>query len=289
MIPRDLHADFVELLRPEEVQKGKLVNSVKELWDDENRRRLAKGGSRLFEGEELGSARDIDLGITREWESEEKLRIDMEIRAKEDLRTFKSKITRGGISSDTKDKKKKLSPELDSYVETIEDLDEQEQDWKDQIRTTFESVDSVYPTRMKLDEINKYPFGAWAVHSSKNSIRIVKKTNSSKEGEKSEKAQGKEREVKEEEEILPDFDETLWKATQAVRPVPPEEDSEDDENTGNGIFNENAGSATPEVEEDDWYQQEEAGEANPAVESDAEGDGEPSAKRARRAESTTSR
>ena len=64
--PRDLHHDFIELLRQPLDPKEKLVPAVAELWEDERRRRSAKGLSlaehAMLPGQGMGGRSMEELG-----------------------------------------------------------------------------------------------------------------------------------------------------------------------------------------------------------------------------------
>ncbi|GEM06150.1 DNA polymerase zeta subunit [Rhodotorula toruloides] len=155
LTPRNLHHDFIELLHPERVERGKNVRSVRELWEDEQRRRAAKGESGPFDiVDNVPRAFDRRSPTDPIWRREPEFRRKVAARVDEDLRVFRDKVGPTGRSA----------PEFDSYVEDKEKLVEKSSSWwMERIRTTFEQVDAVYIERFLEDEEKNYPFGAWAV------------------------------------------------------------------------------------------------------------------------------
>ncbi|GAA5923255.1 DNA-directed DNA polymerase [Sporobolomyces koalae] len=152
--PRKIHHDFIEKLHPETVETGKLVRSVKELWDDERRRRTARGESGPYDLKD-DARREFDLRDKDDtiWRTEATLRAKVEERAKEDLRTYRTKMGPKGRGF----------PEFETYVADKEKIEASKTMWMDMVRTTFEQVDAIYVSRFEEDEMNAYPFGAWAV------------------------------------------------------------------------------------------------------------------------------
>ena len=154
LIPRNIHHDFIEKLHPEMVEKGKLVRSVKELWDDERRRRTARGESGPYDLRD-DAPREFDDRDPSDtiWRTEPTLRAKIEERAKEDLGKYRTKMGPKG----------KGAPEFETYVDEKERMEGKKTSWMDMVRTTFEQVNAIYISRFEEDEDNAYPFGAWAV------------------------------------------------------------------------------------------------------------------------------
>ncbi|BGP59076.1 hypothetical protein NBRC10512_007351 [Rhodotorula toruloides] len=155
LTPRNLHHDFIELLYPERVERGKNVRSVRELWEDEQRRRAAKGESGPFDiVDNVPRAFDKRSPTDPIWRREPEFRRKVAARVEEDLRAFREKVGPKGRGA----------PEFETYVEDKEKLVEKSSSWwMERIRTTFEQVDAVYIERFLEDEEKNYPFGAWAV------------------------------------------------------------------------------------------------------------------------------
>jgi hypothetical protein len=151
--PRNLHHDFVEKLKPETITQDKLVYSVKELWDDERKRRMALGekGPTV---EVDDSKREWDDRPTHNpiWKSEATLRQKVKALARADLEKFNSQP---GMESSR--------PTFESIVNDIGKADEIDSYLQSRIKTTFEQVDAIYPDRMRQDEMEKYEFGNWAI------------------------------------------------------------------------------------------------------------------------------
>ncbi|BGP44636.1 DNA polymerase zeta [Rhodotorula kratochvilovae] len=155
LTPRSLHHDFIERLHPETVERGKLVRSLKEVWEDERQRRSARG--------EPGPADTADTA-PRKWDTRDPLqpvwRREPEFREKvarkveEDLRRWREKVGPRG----------RAQPDFATYVDDKERYVEgSKTGWMDAVRTTFEQVDAVSVERFEGDERDKYPFGVWAV------------------------------------------------------------------------------------------------------------------------------
>ncbi|GAA5888955.1 hypothetical protein JCM16303_004683 [Sporobolomyces ruberrimus] len=151
---RKIHHDFIEKLHPEVIERGKLVRSVKELWDDERRRRTARGEPGPYDLKD-DAPREFDSRDPGDsiWRTEKKLRAKVEERAKEDLKEYRGKMGARG----------KGEPEFETYVEEMEKIGGKRTHWMDRVKTTFEQVDAIYIKRFEEDEVKEYEFGAWAV------------------------------------------------------------------------------------------------------------------------------
>ncbi|BGP52794.1 DNA polymerase zeta [Rhodotorula sphaerocarpa] len=155
LTPRNLHHDFVELLHPERVERGRNVRSVRELWEDEQRRRSARGESGPVDivDDEPRAWDDRPEGAPI-WKREPEFRAKVQARVDEDLAKYRERLGPKGRSK----------PDFSTYVEEKDRLFEGNQSfWLDRIRTAFEQVDAIYVERFIEDEAKNYPFGAWAV------------------------------------------------------------------------------------------------------------------------------
>lgn len=131
--PREIHRGFEE-----GEEGGRLVTSVKELWEDENRRRGGRGEGELRDTGEKEEERGIPI-----WQSEPALREKLKLRLEEDLKQYAS--TRGGIGG----------PKKETFVRSG--------GWRGEIKSSFENTDAVFVERMERDEREGYLFGVWAV------------------------------------------------------------------------------------------------------------------------------
>ncbi|GAA5965048.1 hypothetical protein JCM8115_005696 [Rhodotorula mucilaginosa] len=152
---RDLHHDFIEMLHPERVERGKNVRSVRELWEDEQRRRAARGESGPYDLVDKEprewDERPKDAPI---WKREPEFRAKVQSQLDDDLRKYRERVGPKGRSR----------PDFATYVDEKERVIEGTQSfWMDRIRTAFEQVDAIYVERFIEDESKNYPFGAWAV------------------------------------------------------------------------------------------------------------------------------
>ncbi|CEQ38813.1 SPOSA6832_00268 [Sporobolomyces salmonicolor] len=155
LAPRHLHDSFIEKLSPEEVTTyEKLVRSVQELWDDERRRRSARGETGPTDLKDdaprVWDSRDPHDPI---WRSEADNRKKMREKAEVDLRAFQAKMGAKG----------RRHPEFETYGEDKEKIEGKKSGWLDCIRTAFEQVDAIYISRFEADERSSYVYGAWAV------------------------------------------------------------------------------------------------------------------------------
>ncbi|GAA5962119.1 hypothetical protein JCM21900_003552 [Sporobolomyces salmonicolor] len=155
LAPRHLHDSFIEKLSSEEVTTyEKLVRSVQELWDDERRRRSARGETGPTDLKDdaprVWDSRDPHDPI---WRSEADNRKKMREKAEVDLRAFQAKMGAKG----------RRHPEFETYGEDREKIEGKKSGWLDRIRTAFEQVDAIYISRFEADERSSYVYGAWAV------------------------------------------------------------------------------------------------------------------------------
>lgn len=155
--PRDIHHDFVEWLQPDSIESGgKLVKSLKELWDDETRRRNARGepgppdvdGSAIHPDE---PPREWDSRDERApfWAAEPALRKKVTQRADASLREFWTKQGH--------------APAFDTFVGDVAKMDGTQRGFLARLRTSFESTEGLFARTMEQDEASQYEYGAWAV------------------------------------------------------------------------------------------------------------------------------
>ncbi|GAA6052660.1 hypothetical protein JCM3770_003916 [Rhodotorula araucariae] len=155
LTPRSLHHDFVELLHPEIVERGKLVRSLKEIWEDERQRRSARGESGPADTADTAPrAWDTRDPLQPIWRREPEFREKVARKVEEDLKRWREKVGPRG----------KAQPEFATYVDDKERVvDGTKTGWMNAVRTSFEQVDAVSVERFEADERDKYPFGVWAV------------------------------------------------------------------------------------------------------------------------------
>lgn len=144
--PRNLHQDFTELLEHPIPDDAKLVYSVKGVWDDERQRRKERGQKGPFEESEASaSQRKYQQGETPEWAMSKHFRPILESMIEEDKKRYLA--THKG----------QWPPDFRTFV--TKPL------WDEWIPTTFQSVESLFPSTMEKDERRgeENPFGVWAV------------------------------------------------------------------------------------------------------------------------------
>lgn len=158
---RQQQQDFVELLQPESIETDKLVHSVKELWDDERRRRSAKGesGPNDVVDADLTTPRQWDTKAPGEftWKSEPVWRDKIDVRVATDLEDYHSLP---GHSARV--------PDFATFVAESARIARVEKEREKEVRTTFAQVEALYPGRMALDEQERYEYGAWAVRKARD-------------------------------------------------------------------------------------------------------------------------
>lgn len=149
---RRLHQDFTEFLYSPIPEDEKLVNSVKELWEDERRRRRDRGEKGPEEVRESGSGsqRDYKRGEQPTWATETKLREDIARLADRDRRRRTEKYGLNAFNN----------LNFEAYVRPEAQLQHR---W---VRTTFEAVDAIFPQTWARDERlgQENPYGVWAVN-----------------------------------------------------------------------------------------------------------------------------
>ncbi|EGG11103.1 uncharacterized protein MELLADRAFT_33498 [Melampsora larici-populina 98AG31] len=137
---RALHDDFHELLGNPAFGDEKLVHSVKELWEDERRRRQARGMTGPHEVSESGpsSQRIFGKGEQPEWAMEPDYRQQIKALVDQELR-------------------KRGESRFESFVKPQSYL-------SNMIPTTFQAVEAIHMSTWIRDETNENPFGVWAIN-----------------------------------------------------------------------------------------------------------------------------
>jgi len=163
---RPLHHEFIERLHPSQTPgEAKLVHALRELWDDEHRRRKAQGRPPPLTAPKgmYGPERDHDKYSPEDkhWRETELLEPKLDERAAESLAHFRRAM---GLPA--------KEATYDSWVGDYYSMRAREAGytdssgykyWLSQIRTAFEQTDAIFDQRLVLDEQEAYPFGAWAV------------------------------------------------------------------------------------------------------------------------------
>ncbi|KAK4700567.1 hypothetical protein P7C70_g5677, partial [Phenoliferia sp. Uapishka_3] len=209
---RTLHHDFHSPVDNPNIfvggEKVKLVDSVRELWEDERKRREARGekgptdSQQDDEDKRDWDTRDPAVSI---WQSEDDLRDRLATIADSDLNAWRSK--HAGLNTEGKPRKE---PELEKWVEEEMRGRGVKKGWLAMIKTTYEQVDAVFHERWEKDEREEYVFAAWAIKglgpragagaaASKPSVR------------------GKERERSETADVEGDFDVTILQKPSPAR------------------------------------------------------------------------
>lgn len=144
----------MELLKPDSIDKDKLVHSVRELWNNERVRRATKGdsGPNNVTDPEMLLPRDWDDRPegTMHWNVEQKLRDAIEILAEKDLKKFQDSK---GYS--------KLRPEFKKFVGDSAKIAQVNIDRLAKIRTTYDQVAAIYPSQLILEKMERYEYGIW--------------------------------------------------------------------------------------------------------------------------------
>jgi DNA polymerase zeta len=148
---RQLHHDFVELLRPPIPEDEKLVQSVKELWEDERKRRQKRGQTGPEEVRETGpsSQRDYPRGEQPQWFMEPNFRTQIE----ELIRKKHQNL------ADQQDNVDPAEPEV-----AFKHFVKPESNLSRLIPTTFQAVDAIHVNKWIKDEQEDNPYGVWAIH-----------------------------------------------------------------------------------------------------------------------------
>jgi len=145
-----LHHDFVELLKHPVSGDEKLVQSVKELWEDERKRRQKRGQTGPEEVRETGPAsqRDYSRGEQPPWFMESSFRTQIE----ELIRNKHRSATR-------EEKHHPVQPEI-----AFQNFIKPESKLSQIIPTTFQAVDAIHISKWIKDEKEENPYGVWAIH-----------------------------------------------------------------------------------------------------------------------------
>lgn len=143
--PRNLHQDFTEFLEHPIPDDAKLVHSVKGVWDDEKHRRKERGEKGPFEEPEpSASQRKYQQGETPEWAMSKHFRPIFESMLEDDRKRYMAHNPG------------KWPPDFRTFVTKPV--------WDQWIPTTFQSVESLFPSTMERDETlgRENPYGVWA-------------------------------------------------------------------------------------------------------------------------------
>ncbi|KAM0755963.1 hypothetical protein T439DRAFT_295975 [Meredithblackwellia eburnea MCA 4105] len=154
-VPRNIHHDFVEKLHPSSTKPEKLVHSVRELWEDERRRREARGETGPEDAsDDPGPPREWDKREPDDpvWQGEAMLRAKFDLLSSDDTKAYRAQP---GFA--------KRVPGFATFVREHQKSKGVQTGWLDMMRTTFEQVDAVFPGRMQEDQREEYVFSAWAV------------------------------------------------------------------------------------------------------------------------------
>ena len=160
---RNLHADFTEYLDKPIPDDFKFVHSVRELWEDEKRRRKQRGLDGPMEVSE-NSAEELLGGLTAGPRS-----IDNDVRmfgigTQPPWKTYSESqvLFDGLVAEDQKAYAKKNpgrpSPDYQTFAKK-----ERKGGFMEKIRTSFQSVEALFEETMVRDEEEENPFGAWSV------------------------------------------------------------------------------------------------------------------------------
>lgn len=194
--PRNIHHDFTEYVHPSSRTDEKLVHSVKELWDDERRRREACGepGPENVTGDLSQREWDTRAPGAPIWKTEELLREKLAKLTAEDGKKYHAQP---GFAS--------REPEFATFVTEEAKARSVRLEHLEHIRTTFEQVNATYPDRLELDQRETYALSAWAIKGIGFEAAVSP--------EKSARAKGKERASPDADE---DFNEAAWREAAAA-------------------------------------------------------------------------
>lgn len=159
---RVIHNDFTEYLKNPIPDDFKFVHSVKELWEDERRRRKVKGLEGPFDvsensAEVLGGMtpgtrrqdpdeREFGIGTQPPWAKFSKNQEQFRELVEMDRLKYAQLHPNDPI------------PRFDTFVRK-----EKKGGWMEKIMTTFKSVEALFEETMTKDELQGNPFGAWGV------------------------------------------------------------------------------------------------------------------------------
>ncbi|PLW35952.1 hypothetical protein PCASD_12701 [Puccinia coronata f. sp. avenae] len=147
---RQLHHDFVEFLKHPLPEDEKLVQSVKELWEDERKRRQKRGQTGPEEVRETGAAsqRDYSRGEQPQWFMEPDFRAQIEELIRNNQR---------GAAGDDKHSSTEPEAAFQNFIKPESRLSQF-------IPTTFQAVDAIHISKWMKDEKEENPYGIWAIH-----------------------------------------------------------------------------------------------------------------------------
>lgn len=159
---RNIHADFTEFLQHPIPDDFKFVHSVRELWEDEKRRRQIKGLEGPFEVSE-NSAEELLGGLsggTRSGQDDRMYGIGTQppwMAHNQNVERFHQLVERDKAEYAARHPAHPV-PDFETFVKG-----EKKGGWMEKIRTTFKSVEALFEETMEKDEAECNPFGAWGV------------------------------------------------------------------------------------------------------------------------------
>lgn len=159
---RNIHADFTEYLKHPIPDDFKFVHSVRELWEDEKRRRQIKGLEGPFEVSE-NSAEELLGGLSagaRSGQDDRMYGIGTQppwMAHNQNVERFHQLVEKDQLDYAARHPANP-TPEFETFVKG-----EKKGGWMERIRTTFKSVEALFEETMVKDEEECNPFGAWAV------------------------------------------------------------------------------------------------------------------------------
>lgn len=159
---RNMHADFTEFLKHPIPDDFKFVHSVRELWEDEKRRRQMKGLQGPFEVSE-NSAEELLGGLSagaRSGQDDRMYGIGTQppwMAHNQNVERFHQLVEKDKMEYAARHPADPI-PEFETFVKG-----EKKGGWMERIRTTFKSVEALFEETMIKDEEDCNPFGAWAV------------------------------------------------------------------------------------------------------------------------------
>lgn len=164
---RNLHSDFTEFLNNPIPDDFKFVHSVRELWEDERRRRKMKGldgpmevsensaeellggltaGPRSLPKEPDSDARMYGIGSQPPWQ-----------RFNENNARFQELVEKDRLAYAASHPNAPI-PAFETFARK-----EKKGGWMEKIQTAFQSVEALFEETLLKDEEEHNPFGAWAV------------------------------------------------------------------------------------------------------------------------------
>ena len=169
---RNLHSDFTEFLKHPISDDFKFVHSVRELWEDERRRRKMKGVEGPIEISE-NSAEELLAGFTAGPKGENTgagdISSDLDARLycigtqppwqrfNENKARFQDLVEKDRLAYASLHPHDPI-PRFETFVRK-----EKKGGWMEKIQTSFQSVEALFEETLEMDEQTNNPFGAWAV------------------------------------------------------------------------------------------------------------------------------